>query len=101
MFSLILYHISAQKTIPKGKICITVLLLKRSPPLYISYLFKKNMKNPKAYLKLYALCADAEYIFEDADGGSFEAKGSDLLEGRFAFTVSEKRKAKIYFYKKK
>ena len=54
-----------------------------------------------ACLKLYGLCADAEYIFEDADGGNFEAKGSDLLEGRFAFTVAEKRKAKIYFYKQK
>ena len=54
-----------------------------------------------AYLKLYALCEDSEYVFEDVDGGSFIAKGSDLLDGNFAFTVKEKRKAKIYFYKKK
>lgn len=42
---------------------------------------------------------NAEYLFEDADGGDFKVSGRELAERGFSVTVLEKRKAKIYFYK--
>lgn len=56
---------------------------------------------PTADLKLYGLSQDKEYIFEDADGGTFTVGGNTLLEKGLSLTIKEKRTAKVYFYKAK
>lgn len=41
-----------------------------------------------------------DYVFEDADGGTFTASGKELTEG-WELTVKERRAAKLYFYRAK
>lgn len=53
-----------------------------------------------ARFDLYAIDKDAKYLFTDADGGEFSISGTDLSKNGFCVTISEKRKAKIFFYKK-
>lgn len=41
----------------------------------------------------------ADYLFTDADGGEFRLSGKELMKNGLNITVSDKPKAKIYFYK--
>lgn len=42
---------------------------------------------------------DKKYVFSDADGGEFELEGEVLAREGLKISISEKRKAKIYFYR--
>lgn len=42
---------------------------------------------------------DKKYVFFDADGGEFELEGESLAREGLKISISEKRKAKIYFYR--
>lgn len=53
----------------------------------------------KARFKLKGLNVNANYLFTDADGGEFVISGKTLCESGFAPEITQKRKAKIYFYK--
>lgn len=52
-----------------------------------------------AVFKLRGLDEGKDYLFEDADGGEFAVSGKELLQKGLKITLTEKRKAKIYFYK--
>ena len=55
-----------------------------------------------ASFKLYAVDEACDYIFTDADDDSkFVVSGAELAKKGFAITISEKRTAKLFFYKKK
>ena len=49
---------------------------------------------------LRGLDKSADYLFTDADGGEFSVSGKELSQNGLKITVPDKRKAKIYFYKK-
>ena len=61
---------------------------------------RENSPYPTAIFPLCALDKDADYRFEDADGGEFTVSGRELTENGLCLTIDEKRKAKLYFYKK-
>lgn len=52
-----------------------------------------------AKFKLKGLDETADYIFEDADGGEFVVNGKTLTNEGVSLTISEKHKAKLYFYR--
>ena len=54
-----------------------------------------------ASFALRGLIPEDTYIFTDADGGEFEVTGDELLSGNLKIAISEKRKAKLYFYNPK
>ena len=53
-----------------------------------------------ARFNLKAIDDNAKYLFTDADGGEFTMDGATLNKNGLPITIIEKRKAKIYFYKK-
>ncbi|MEE1047744.1 MAG: alpha-galactosidase [Clostridia bacterium] len=60
---------------------------------------RENSPYETATFMLGGIDANAEYVFTDADGGEFTISGKELKESGLKLTVSEKRKAKVYFYK--
>ncbi len=60
---------------------------------------RENAPYETACFRLRGLDENADYLFEDADGGSFTLSGRELVEKGFSVTIPERRKAKIYFYK--
>ena len=62
---------------------------------------RENAPYESASFALRGLSSDATYVFTDADGDEFEATGDELLSGNFKIEITEKRKAKLYFYSSK
>ena len=60
---------------------------------------RSNSPYEKATFGVRGFDKNREYLFTDADGGEFTIHGKELCENGFSLTVSEKRCAKIYFYK--
>ena len=62
---------------------------------------RENSPYESASFRLRGICEDGEYVFEDADGGAFTVNGKELAQKGLHLEIKEKRKAKIYFYRKK
>ena len=60
---------------------------------------RENSPYETACFMLRGLDESADYLFTDADGGEFRLSGKELMKNGLKITVSDKRKAKIYFYK--
>ncbi len=60
---------------------------------------RENSPYDTASIALSALTKNTTYLFEDADGGEFKINSDELLSGNFKFSIPEKRKAKLYFYR--
>lgn len=62
----------------------------------------KREKSPyeTADFILKGLDENADYIFTDLDGGEFTVGGGKLSKNGFSVTIKQKRKAKIFIYKK-
>lgn len=60
---------------------------------------RENLPYETACFMLRCLDESADYLFTDADGGEFTLSGKELMNNGLKITVSDKRKAKIYFYK--
>lgn len=54
-----------------------------------------------ARFQLRGLNKQADYLIYDADGGEFAMSGAELMENGVEIRISEKRTAKIFFYKEK
>ena len=61
---------------------------------------RENSPYETASFSLRAIDKSASYRFTDADGGEFTVSGKELSENGLRISVNEKRKAKLYFYKK-
>ena len=61
---------------------------------------RENSPHASASLPFFAVDKGANYIFTDADGGEFTFRGADLAERGLDIKIDEKRKAKLYFYRK-
>jgi alpha-galactosidase len=59
---------------------------------------RENSPYETACFMLRGLDESADYLFIDADGGEFTLSGKELMKNGLNITVSDKRKAKIYFY---
>lgn len=53
-----------------------------------------------AIFELKGIDKESNYKFTDLDGGEFTISGSEIIEKGLKLTVTEKRKAKIYSYRK-
>ena len=62
---------------------------------------RENAPYETARFRLFGLEEAADYVFTDLDGGSFTASGKALAAEGLCLTLTEKRKAKIYLYRKK
>lgn len=60
---------------------------------------RENSPYEASRFHLSALGAEKRYAFEEVDGESFTASGSELMGDGFAVTMKEKRSSKVYFYK--
>lgn len=60
---------------------------------------RANSPYEEASLRLYGLDPEKKYAFEDADGGLFEEFGKDLITLGLRLKITERRTAKLYFYK--
>ena len=61
---------------------------------------RENSPHSSAELPVFAIDKGARYIFEDVDGGEFEIDGAYLAQNGLCIRIEEKRKAKLYFYRK-
>ena len=61
---------------------------------------RENSPHPIAELPFFVKDPSVDYIFEDADGGEFTVCGEELSEIGLSIIINEKRKAKLYFYRK-
>lgn len=61
---------------------------------------RKNSPYETAVFNLGGIDASADYIFRDFDSGEFRLSGKDICENGLKIAVNEKRKAKIFRYKK-
>lgn len=61
---------------------------------------RENSPYDRARFILRGLDSDAIYDFEDIDGGTFSQSGSSLCTEGAEIIIPEKRKAKIWFYRK-
>lgn len=63
----------------------------------------RRARSPFSYgsFPLFGLSPERDYIFEDADGGSFTVKGSVLLGEGLGVRMDEKRSSKVLFYRAK
>lgn len=62
---------------------------------------RENSPYEKACYKLGGIENNKEYIFCDADGKEFAVNGKELVEKGLELVIPEKRKVKIYFYRKR
>lgn len=60
---------------------------------------RENSPYEKACYKLGGVKNNKEYVFYDADGGEFAISGKELGEKGLELVISQRRKAKLYFYK--
>ena len=60
---------------------------------------RENSPYERATFFLRGLNEASRYLFTDADGGEFKLSGKQLFTLGLTLEISEKRKAKIYFYK--
>ena len=61
---------------------------------------RENSPYETAVFMLGGINSDNSYLFADIDGGEFTVSGKELTEVGLKITITEKRKAKIYIYKK-
>lgn len=61
---------------------------------------RENSPYRTAVFKLAGLEENAGYVFTDADGGSFSADASAIMQNGLSLTIEQQRTAKIYFYHK-
>lgn len=60
---------------------------------------RENSPYERATFILRGLNEEGMYLFTDIDGGEFTVSGKELSSKGLTFDLSEKQKAKIYFYK--
>lgn len=61
---------------------------------------RENSPYETAVFNLKGIDKGSNYKFADLDGGEFTVSGSEITETGFRVKITEKRKAKIYLYKK-
>jgi alpha-galactosidase len=61
---------------------------------------RENSPYETALFTLGGISSDSDYLFKDLDGGEFKISGSELADCGLKITIPEKRKAKIYMYKR-
>lgn len=62
---------------------------------------RENSPYRHADFLLKGISAEQNYIFEDADGGSFTLSGKELKENGLPLTIAEKRASTLLFYTEK
>lgn len=62
---------------------------------------RENAPYETACFKLKGIDKNSDYIFTDLDGGEFTVNGEELCEKGLKLTIKQKRKAKLYLYKKR